>query len=159
MDRAWEWEVVSDDGDDAWSTSAGSPRRCPAGVDKWLTLRRDDDHVRVRLEPHKPRGPPVRFVWNQHIAHAIGVGSRVHLPVSRLSVAGPTPSHAGDLAQVSWPQHTGLDFGRLPDQQIGATEFLCADDVAAGWYAVPHPEQGLAGRISFDPAVFRTPWL
>jgi hypothetical protein len=83
----------------------------------------------------------------------------VHAPASRFAVAGPTRSRAGDATEVSWPVHDGLDLSRLPGPEAGVTEFLCTDDLQAGWLAVTHPHVGVAVRLGFDPAVFRTPWL
>jgi hypothetical protein len=156
----WEWDVVSDDGEQAVIHLRRYSPSLPCRVEKWISVERSGRDIRMRLALTNEGAQPVRFLWNQHIAHAIGPGSRVHLPVSRLAVAGPTPSRAGDATQVSWPIHDGgLDLSRLPGPETGVTEFLCAEDLRAGWCAVTHPGPGIAIRFGFDPEVFRTPWL
>jgi hypothetical protein len=156
----WDWEVVSDTSEQAVVRLHRDSPSLPCRVDKWITVDRSSPSIRIRLALTNEGAHPVRFLWNQHIAHAIGPGSRVHLPVSRLAVAGPTRSRAGDATSVSWPVHGGtLDLSRLPGPEAGVTEFLCADDLQAGWCAVTHPKHGVAVRLDFDPAVFRTPWL
>jgi hypothetical protein len=156
----WEWEAESDDGEQAvvhlWRYSPSLPCR----VDKWITAARSGGDISIRLALHNEGTQPVRFIWNQHIAHAIGSGSRVHVPVGTLTVSGPTRSRAGAATRVSWPVHDGsLDLSRFPGPDLGVTEFLCADDLRAGWCAVTHPEVGVAVRLGFDPTVFPTPWL
>jgi hypothetical protein len=156
----WEWDVASDNGAQAVVHLRRYSPSLPCRADKWISADRTGRDVRIRLALTNEGTQPVRFLWNQHIAHAIGPGSRVHLPVSRLTVAGPTPSRAGDATQVNWPIHGGsLDLSRLPGPDAGVTEFLCADDLRAGWCAVTHPGPGVAVRFGFDPAVFATPWL
>jgi hypothetical protein len=156
----WEWDVVTDTGEQAVVQLRRYSPSLPCRVDKWITVDRGSAAVRIRLALTNEGSQPVRFLWNQHIAHAIGPGSRVHLPATRLMVAGPTQFRAGDTSEVSWPVHDGsLDLSRLPGPEIGVTEFLCAEDLREGWCAVTHPGPGVAVRLDFDPVVFRTPWL
>jgi hypothetical protein len=156
----WEWDVVSDTGEQAVVHLRRYSPSLPCRVDKWITVDRASAEIRIRLALSNEGSQPVRFLWNQHIAHAIGPGSRVHLPVRRLLVAGPTQSRAGDAREVTWPVHDGsLDLSRLPGNESGVTEFLCAEDLQAGWCTVTHPGPRVAVRLGFDPAVFRTPWL
>jgi hypothetical protein len=156
----WEWDVESDAGDHAVVHLARFSPSLPCRVEKWISVDSSGGAISIRMALTNRGAQPVRFLWNQHIAHAIGPGSRVHLPVSRLDVAGPTKSRAGDASQVQWPVHDeSLDLSRLPGPEAGVTEFLCAEDLRAGWCTVTHPEPGVAVRLGFDPAVFRTPWL
>ena len=94
----WQWEVAVDDGERAvvhlWRDSPSLPCRAHT----WISADRSSTQVRIRLSLTNLGPQPIRFLWNQHIAHAIGPGSRVHLPVGRMVVAGPTrpepvPSH------------------------------------------------------------------
>jgi hypothetical protein len=81
----------------------------PCRAEKWISVRRDDNSVslRLRLTNHGLR--PFSFIRNQHVAHAVGDDSRVHMPASRMSVVGDPPSleHEGSL---TWPVHTGRDL-------------------------------------------------
>lgn len=156
----WAWDVVSDTGEEAVVHLCRDSPSLPCRVDKWISVDRSSSEIRLRLALTNQGAQPVRFLWNQHIAHAIGPGSRIHLPASRLSVAGPTRTRAGEATEVCWPVHDGsLDLSRLPGPEAGVTEFLCTEDLRAGWCAVTHGGPGVAVRFRFDPAVFRTPWL
>lgn len=155
----WEWQRVERDGDPAVQLTRLSPA-LPCRLDKWLTVRRTEPVCEVQLELHNLGPHPVAFLWNQHVAHAIGPGSTVHLPAGRMAVAGAGGSRAGHRRTVSWPDDPiGGDLSRLPGPDAGVTELLHALDLRAGWCAVTHPAYGLAVRICFDIQLFRTVWL
>ncbi|MCX7304592.1 MAG: hypothetical protein NTV73_09650 [Hyphomicrobiales bacterium] len=157
---SWEWSLTDDH-----STAAASFSRqtssVPCRVSKTVTLVKDTrkltfDHCIENLSAAE-----VRFMWNLHIAHPILAGTRVHLPVSSMAIAGPTSGRLEKNAKrTSWPlASSGLDLSRLPDASANLLEFLCAEDLRDGWCVVAHPSLGLALRLEFDPKVFKTPWL
>lgn len=156
----WDWAIERDNGEEATIRLSRFSASLPCRVDKWITLRRTSSDLSIRLRltnigPHR-----VRFMWNQHIAHAIGEGSRIHLPASRMGVAGPTASRAGVVDHVNWPiSADGQDLSCLPGPDAAVTEFLYALDLREGWCVVTHPAHGVAIRVCFDKEVFGTPWL
>lgn len=156
----WEWDVV-DTADDTATLHLWRYSVClPCRADKWITVHKDSNELTVDLQLTNVGPHGFHFMFNQHIAHAIGVGSRLHVPATHLAVEPGTPSRAGDVTEVMWPTHEGTgDLSYLPGPEVQVTEFLYPLDLAAGWMAVTHAEPGVAVRIGFDPAVFKTPWF
>jgi hypothetical protein len=154
----WSWSLEGDSPDSATVHLSRDSVSLPCRVDKWITVERDSPHVSIRLRLTNSGLRPVRFMWNQHIAHAIGPGSRVHVPASRMNVVGPAPS-LGGAETVEWPIERGVDLSYLPGPEAGTLEFLYPSDLREGWCAVTHPTHGLAMRVEFEMAVFQTPWL
>lgn len=154
----WTWSIEKDDPDESILRLSRDSVSLPCTVEKWISLRRDGHGVSVRLLLTNHGTSPVRFMWNQHIAHAIGPGSRVHVPVATMGVVPPAPS-LGDAREVTWPVNNGADLSRLAGPEADVLEFLYAVDLRAGWCAVTHPSHGVAVRIDFDNEVFRSPWL
>lgn len=154
----WTWSIEKDDPDETIIRLSRDSVSLPCTVDKWITVKRDGRGLSMRLSLTSHGLAPVRFMWNQHIAHAIGPGSRVHLPVSKMGVIPPAPS-LDNVHEVTWPIHDGADLSRLAGPEADVLEFLYAVDLRAGWCAVTHPSHGVAMRIEFDKEVYRTPWL
>ena len=154
----WSWSVEVDEPERMTIHLSRYSVSLPCRVDKWITLRKDEAQIAVRMRLTNLGTFPVRFMWNQHIAHAIGQASRIHMPVSRMGVSGPAPT-LGNMDQVGWPLQEGVDLSCIPGPEAGGLEFLYALDLRDGWCAVTHPSHGVAVRISFDRDVFRTPWL
>jgi galactose mutarotase-like enzyme len=154
----WTWSVEKDGSDELIIRLSRDSVSLPCTLDKWITVTRDGHGVSVSLRLTNHGLSPVRFMWNQHIAHAIGPGSRVHLPVSKMGAVPPAPS-LDDVREVTWPINDGADLSRLAGPEAGVLEFLYALDIRAGWFAVTHPSHGVAVKIEFDKEVFRTPWL
>ena len=153
----WNWSIEEDSFDAATIHLSRDSVSLPCRVDKWIRVERGSPRVTARLRLTNSGLRPVTFMWNQHIAHAIGPGSRVHAPASRMNVVAPAPS-LGDATSVDWPVHDGRDLSILPGPDAGTLEFIYPVDLRAGWCAVTHPSHGLAVRVEFDPEVFRTPW-
>ncbi len=153
----WGWSVDEDSPDAATIHLSRDSVSLPCRVDKWIRVERGSPRLTVRLRLTNSGPRPVTFMWNQHIAHAIGPGSRVHVPASRMYVEGPAPSL--DATEfVDWPIHNGKDLSRLAGPEAGTLEFLYPADLREGWCTVTHPSRALAVRVEFDPAVFSTPW-
>lgn len=154
----WTWSVEQDDPDESIVRLSHDSVSLPCTVEKWITLKREGHGISVDLRLTNHGLSPVRFMWNQHIAHAIGPGSRVHLPVTQLGVVAPAPS-LDDARVVTWPLNNGADLSRLAGPEADVLEFLYATDLPAGWCVVTHPSHGVALRIEFDEEVFKSPWL
>src|ERR1700722_510001 len=154
----WSWSIEKDDSDETIIRLSRDSVSLPCTVEKWITVTRAGHGVSVNLRLTNYGLSPVRFMWNQHIAHEIGPGSRVHLPVSKMGVIPPAPTR-GDALTVNWPINDGADLSRLAGPESNALEFLYAMDIRAGWCAVTHPSHGVAVRVEFDKDVYRTPWL
>jgi galactose mutarotase-like enzyme len=156
----WHWELQEATHEAAtvhlWRESICLPCR----ADKWITIAAKSDDVVVNAALTNTGPHTIDFMWNQHIAHAIGDGSRLHLPASGVVVEPPTLSRAGKGPELEWPVHPGWgDLSQLPSDEAGVTEFLYPKDLAAGWVVVTHPSQGVALRVAFDTSVFTTPWV
>lgn len=154
----WTWSLEKDEPDETIIRLSRDSVSLPCTVDKWITVTREGRGISLVLRLTNHGRSPVRFIWNQHIAHAIGPGSRVHVPVSRMGVVAPAPS-LGDVREVTWPVNDGTDLSQLAGPEADVLEFLYAKDLREGWCAVTHPAHGVAVRIEFDKEVFRTPWL
>ena len=154
----WSCSVEEDTAEQATVHLSRLSVSLPCRVDKWITVARASNELRIRLRLTNLGTSPVRFMWNQHIAHAIERGSRIHLPASWLGVVGEAAS-LGNVDAVQWPQWRGADLSTVPSRDANVLEFLYARDLRAGWCAVTHPERGVAVRMTFDPQVFATPWL
>jgi hypothetical protein len=154
----WTWSLEKDEPDEAIIRLSRDSVSLPCTVEKWITVTRRGPGVSLRSRLTNQSLRPVRFLWNQHIAHAVGPGSRVHLPVSKMGVIAPAPS-LGDVREVTWPINDEVDLSRLAGPEAGVLEFLYAMDLRAGWCAVTHPSHDVAVRIEFDKEVFHTPWL
>src|SRR3984957_20178936 len=113
----WTWSLEKDDPDETILRLSRDSVSLPCTVDKWISVRRDGHGISVGLRLTNHGLSPVRFMWNQHIAHAIGPGSRVHMPVSAMGVIAPAPS-LGNVTRVDWPLNEGDDLSRLggPDR-------------------------------------------
>lgn len=154
----WDWSLEHDSPERATVRLSRESVSLPCRVDKWITVERDSPKISVRLRLTNTGLRPVRFMWNQHIAHAIDIGSRVHLPTSRMGVVGNLLSLHSD-EQIEWPISRGVDLSYLAGPDAGTLEFLYASQLREGWCVVTHPSKGLAVRIEFNAAVFSTPWL
>ncbi len=153
----WAWDVVRDDGGVGVLHLSRESVSLPCRAEKWISVRRDGNSASVRLRLTNHGSRPFSFMWNQHIAHAVGDDSRVHVPASRMGVVGDPPSLEHD-GTVAWPVHAGRDLSRLGPPDSGRLEFLFALDLREGWCVVTHPSRSLAVRITFDKDVFQTPW-
>jgi hypothetical protein len=154
----WTWSLEKDEPDEAIIRLRRDSVSLPCTVDKWISVTRDGHGVSLQLRLTNHGLAPVRFMWNQHIAHAIGPGSRVHVPVATMGVVPPAPS-LNDVDEVTWPINDSTDLSRLAGPESDALEFLYAKDLREGWCAVTHPSHGVAVRIEFDKDVYRTPWF
>jgi hypothetical protein len=154
----WSWSLEKDDPEETVIRLSRDSVSLPCTVEKWISVKREGHDVSMNLRVTNHGLAPVRFLWNQHIAHAIGPGSRVHVPASTMGVIPPAPS-LDDAREVSWPLYEGNDLSRLAGPEADVLEFLYAKDLRAGWCAVTHPSHGVAVRIEFDKDVYRTPWL
>jgi hypothetical protein len=153
----WNWSLDEDTPSAATLHLSRYSVSLPCRVDKWIRVERASASVTVHLKLTNLGAQPVTFMWNQHIAHAIGTGSRVHMPASRMNVVAPAPS-LGDAASVNWPVHEGRDLSELNGADAGTLEFIYPADLREGWCTVTHPTQGLATRVEFDRELFPTPW-
>lgn len=161
----WEWEVTEDDGDRGTLRLTRQSPSVPCRMEKWITVRRDSPaiHFRHRLTNLGPT--PVRFLWNQHVAHAVGPGSRLHLPAGGLVVEPPYVGRAGkEPGELSWPLHVNAggnehDLSRVPPPGSGLQEFFWPRELREGWCAVTHPSAGVGLGLAWDTGVFPTVWL
>ena len=126
----------------------------PCLMEKWITLRRDANAVVFRHRLRNLGTQPVSFVWNLHVAHAVGPTaappSRRTPGRSRRTTGGRTRS-----ASCPWPLHADAagarhDLSRVPGPETGITEFLFAHDLREGWCAVTHPSAALASNSPSD---------
>lgn len=154
----WSWSIETETTECATVHLSQESVSLPCRVDKWITLARTSNEVRIKMRLTNLGTTPFQFMWNQHVAHAIEEGSRVHLPASRLGVVG-RPDSLGVADTVHWPRWNGSDLSQIPGREANVLEFLYARDLREGWCAVTHPRRGVAVKMSFDPHVFATPWL
>lgn len=154
----WTWDLEASTGTSATVHLTAQSTSLPCRADKWLTLERGSDQIELRLRLTNLSALPFRFVWNQHVAHALVPGSRLHLPVSRLGVVGNAPS-LGDASEVDWPCWNDRDLSLVAGAEAGTLELLYALDLSDGWCAVRHPTPALVLHLAYDNEVFATPWL
>ena len=161
----WEWSVEEDDGEKATLHLRRFSVSLPCLMEKWISLRREANAVIFRHRLRNLGTQPVSFVWNLHVAHAVGPASRLHLPAERLGAQSPYYGRAGDqLGELSWPLHedaagTRHDLSRVPGPETGMTEFFFAHDLREGWCAVTHQSVGVGLELAFERKVFSTVWL
>jgi hypothetical protein len=154
----WECEVEHDDGCEATVYLRRFAVALPCLMEKWITVRRDTLEIGFRHRLTNLGTRPEPYTWSLHVAHAIGPGSRVLLPATRLGVEGAETSRFGaGCDEVSWPRHCGEDLQRVLGPERGLTEWLYARDLHEGSCAVVHAN-GVGLGLAFDPAVFRTVW-
>jgi galactose mutarotase-like enzyme len=158
----WEWSVEQDDESATLRLQRFSPS-LPCLMEKWISLAEGKPELRFRHRLTNVGTQTVPFVWSLHVAHAIGPGSRVHLPATRIGVQEPYRGRIPpELDELAWPTHgdrAELDLSRLPGPESGLTEWLWARDLGEGSCAVTHPSVGLGLSLAFDRAVFPTVWL
>lgn len=154
----WKWDIEASSSKSVTLHLSSESASLPCKADKWLTLERGSDEIELRLRLSNLSTLPFSFVWNQHIAHAIDSGSRLHLPASRLGVVGNTPS-LGGASEVDWPCWRGRDLSLVAGRESGILEFLYVLDLSEGWCAIRHPSPALLLHFAFDNDVFSTPWL
>jgi hypothetical protein len=161
----WEWDTVEDDGEQGTLRLVRESPSLPCRMEKWITVRRESPAIHIRHRLTNLGAAPVRFLWNQHVAHAVGPGSRLHLPAGGLGVV---PSYAGragaEAGQVGWPVHRDAggsehDLSRTPPPGSGLQEFFWARELREGWCGVTHPPAGVGLGLAWDTAVFPTVWL
>lgn len=156
----WEWAVEEDDGETATVALRRYAVALPCLMEKWITVGRDSLDVRFRHRLTNLGVQPVRFVWNLHVAHAIGPDSRIVLPVGEVRAVEIQPGRfGGPPTPLSWPTHEGTDLGAVLPPDAGLTEWLHTVGDVHGWCEVAHPSRAVGLRITFDPEVFRTTWL
>ncbi len=157
---SWDWTVERDDGDEAVLCMRKASASLPCLLERRLSLKREDDALRVSYRLQNLGSTAVRFMWSIHVAHAVEPGSRLHLPAGLVGVEPPFRGRtAGD--EVDWPLggREGEDLSRAPGAEAGVTEFLHTLDLRDGWCAVTHPSRELGLLLSFDPVVFPTVWI
>jgi hypothetical protein len=138
---SWDWTVERDDGDEAVLCMRKASASLPCLLERRLSLKREDDALRVSYRLQNLGSTAVRFMWSIHVAHAVEPGSRLHLPAGLVGVEPPFRGRtAGD--EVDWP--------------LGGRE---GEDLRDGWCAVTHPSRELGLSLSFDPVVFPTVWI
>ena len=156
----WTWSLEKDDADETMrsTTSRDSVCHCHArSTSRWISVTREGHGISVGLRLTNHGLAPVRFMWNQHIAHAIGPGSRVHVPAATMGVIAPA-ALLDDAHDVSWPLNSpwlGPQSTRwTPETEV--LEFLHAREIREGcrWPSLT-PARGVAVRIDFDKEVFR----
>jgi galactose mutarotase-like enzyme len=161
----WEWSVEEDDREKATLSMRRFSVSLPCLMEKRVSLRRDANVVTFRHRLSNLGTQPVSFVWNLHVAHAVGPGSRLHLPAERLGVQPPYYGRAGEgVGELSWPLHAEAegahhDLSRVPGPETGLTEFFFARDLREGWCVVTHPSVGIGLELAFEREVFPTVWL
>ena len=156
----WEWSVEQDDGETATVALRRYAVALPCLMEKWITVRRDRLDVCFRHRLTNLGRHPVRFVWNLHVAHAIGPDSRILLPAEGVQAVESQPGRFGGAPMpLSWPTHEGADLGAVPPPEAGLTEWLHTVGDVEGWCEVQHPSRSVGLHIAFDPDVFRTTWL
>jgi hypothetical protein len=156
----WDWSVEEDDGETATVALRRYAVALPCLMEKWITVRRDSLDVSFRHRLTNLGAQPVRFVWNLHVAHAIGPDSRILLPVEGVRVVAIQPGRfAGVPMPLSWPTDEGVDLGAVLPPDACVTEWLHTVGVREGWCEIDHPPRSVGLRIAFDPEVFRTTWL
>jgi hypothetical protein len=156
----WDWSVEEDDGETATVALRRYAVALPCLMEKWITVRRDSLDVRFRHRLTNIGAQPIRFVWNLHVAHAIGPDSRILLPVEGVRAVPIQPGRfAGVTMPLSWPADEGVDLGAVLPPDAGVTEWLHTVGVREGWCEIDHPSRSVGLRIAFDPDVFRTTWL
>lgn len=158
---SWECALVDQDGDSATLHLRRFSPSLPCLVEKWLTLAEGTPELRTRYRLTNLGPGPIAFVFSLHVPHALGPGSTLHLPASRIAVEPPYVGRPplGESA-CPWPGPGGEgDLSRLPGPESGLTEWLWTRDLAGGWCAVSHPGPGVGLALAFDPAVFPTVWL
>ena len=157
----WEWSVEHEDDDSATLRLSRFSPSLPCLVEKWLTLSSGAPALACRYRLTNVGTQPIAFVFSLHVAHAIGPGSVLHLPASRIAVEPPYVGRPplGEAAHP-WPGQGGAgDLSRLPGPESGLTEWLWTRDLADGWCAVSHPDRGIGLALAFDRRVFPTVWL
>ena len=80
----WQWEVERDDGQEATVYLRRQAVALPCLMEKWITVRRDSLAIEFRHRLHNVGTRAEPYTWSLHVAHAIGPGSRVLLPATRL---------------------------------------------------------------------------
>ena len=121
----WDWTIEHDSPDRATVHLSRESVSLPCRADKWITIERDSPMASVRLRLTNTGLRPIQFMWNQHIAHAIHIGSRIHMPTDAMDVIGHSTS-LGDVAHVEWPIDRGVDLSYLAGPDAGTLEFLSA---------------------------------
>ena len=155
----WDWHVTADDGETATVHLQRDAMSLPCRFEKEVTLRRDSLELEVRHRLTNLGVQPVPYTWSIHVAHAIGPGSRFHLPATRVGAAPPMRSRFGDAVhELAWPVHDGVDLAATLAAEEGRTEWFHTLDQRDGWCAVTHPSPGVGLALSYDPELFRTTW-
>ena len=100
----WDWSVEEDDGETATVALRRYAVALPCLMEKWITVRRDSLDVSFRHRLTNLGTQPVPFVWNLHVAHAIGPDSRILLPVEGVRAVAIQPGRFADVPMpLSWP--------------------------------------------------------
>jgi galactose mutarotase-like enzyme len=154
----WEWEIVHDDGHEATVYLRRFAVALPCLMEKWITLRRDGLEIGFRHRLTNVGACPEPYTWSLHVAHAIGPGSRIVLPATRLGLADAEQARFGTgVREVAWPLHDGEDLQQVLGPERGLTEWLYTLDAREGSCAVLH-DTGVGLELTFDPSVFTTTW-
>lgn len=154
---AWSWEVL--DGDAAAVRLRLITRISACEVTRTISLRPGEDSVEVAVSVSNRSGADLPMLHKQHLAVPLRPGARLDLPDSRITLGDfgrPRAGRAGD--RFRWPSLDGVDFRPVPPAARRLSEFLFADDLAAGWCAVSHPDRVGIG-LAFDPAAYPSCWV
>lgn len=156
----WDWSADLQDPDRVTLRMTRYSPSLPCQLERTVTVTAGAAEVAVGLQVTNLSDLSVDFLWSQHIALAVGKGSRLHLPAGRLAVEGPTVSRADTAKEVTWPSHGSIpDFSVLPGPSAGLADFWHTTDLRTGWLALTYPEEGVAVRVAFDVKVFPVVWL
>ncbi|WP_127354568.1 DUF5107 domain-containing protein [Actinacidiphila soli] len=133
-------------------------------IEKTLTLRSGESHLRVRSRITNEGHTALPFLWKQHVAVPVSERASIGLGARTMYVEDFGVPRAGSPGETyPWPHLVGPDGSSTdmsktlpPDSRV--SEFQYATELDGGWCSVTY-EDGTGIGLSFDPGVFRSCWL
>jgi hypothetical protein len=134
------------------------------GVEKTLTLRSGESHLRVHSRITNHGHAQLPYLWKQHVAVPVSEPASIGLGARTMYVEDFGAPRAGSPGETyTWPHLVHSDGGATdmsttlpPGSRV--SEFQYATDLDAGWCSVTY-QDGAGIGLAFDPEVFRSCWL
>ena len=163
--RSWEYEILEDTTAKASVVlrleSAASKTRC----EKRITIEDGSKALKISYRIENLDDKPLRFLFKQHLALALGPEHRLELPGGKVELVDPAfGTRLTGIGPFDWPKAEGkdgrtVDLSALPAEDEDHREFVYVSDLPDGWCGAKNTRTGASIRLLFDRKIFPHTWL
>lgn len=155
----WDYSVEEDRAERVVLRCHVRLRRMPLLLERRITIEADAPVLRIEEAVTNESAQPLDVLWGHHPtfgAPLLEAGARIDLPRSRIATTDAAPPGATLPASTEgqWPQLGGQDLSVFPDGTSNSQDFLRADSLESGWFAIRNPARGAGVALRWDEELF-----